>query len=92
VLPIPVDVETNVAWHNLRETLAVAQKILSNSVTHVRANPHSLPHAVTRNTRYEPTPGRQMQKTRQNTLFTENSGLATIENGRICGSIEACFD
>lgn len=27
-LPLPVDVETNVAWHNLRETLAVAQKIL----------------------------------------------------------------
>jgi transposase len=27
-LAIPVDVETNVAWHNLRETLAVAQKIL----------------------------------------------------------------
>jgi len=27
-LPIPVDVETNVAWRNLRETLAVAQKIL----------------------------------------------------------------
>lgn len=27
-LPVPVDVETNVAWHNLRETLAVAQKIL----------------------------------------------------------------
>lgn len=27
-LPIPVDVDTNVAWRNLRETLAVAQKIL----------------------------------------------------------------